>query len=115
MIDDLPHLLPRIEPAVAPLLSGLVDRLADLAPGLRGAARINWGSITYHDTGSRLVFTLLPMSDHIAMVFEEGARLASPLLSGSGSMARVLKCADLTVVHGAEFERLVASAIAPQP
>jgi hypothetical protein len=115
MIDDLPLLLPRLEPAVATLTEEIAALIAGIAPDLRGTARINWGSVTYQHPVAGFIMTLLPMGDHVALVFEQGARLTSPLLTGTGERTRVARFAVATAVDEAALAGLVAAAIALPP
>jgi len=115
MIDDLPLLLPRLEPAVAILTEELTRLVADAEPALKGTARINWGSITYQHPVAGFVFTLLPMADHVALVFEQGARLSSPLLKGTGERTRVARIAVGTPVDAPALRALLAEAVALSP
>lgn len=102
----------RTEPAMADTVRALAQLVAEVAPELEGQIRIGWGSINYRHPGAGFVCAIFPMADHVSLVFEHGAQLSSPLLSGDGKQVRFIRVSPGNLPQRDALAILVAEAIA---
>lgn len=113
-LADLDTLLDRLAPPVAALARDLMDLLHDVRPDLAPAVKLGWGSVNYTHRRAGYVCAVFGAADHVALVFENGRMLDSPLLIDNGKVKRVrwieLRAGDDIPVD--EIAILLAEAIA---
>lgn len=87
--DELDPVLERAAPAIAAMARDLMGVLAEVRPDLEPAVKKGWGSVNYRHRDAGFVCAVFPASDHVALVFEQGRLLSSPLLVDNGKVKQV--------------------------
>jgi hypothetical protein len=88
-LHDLDRLLERHEPPIGALIQDLMGVLHDVRPDLKPAVKLGWGSVNYTHAKAGYVCAVFPTRTHVALVFENGRLLDSPLLVDDGKVRRV--------------------------
>jgi hypothetical protein len=112
---DIAHVIRSFPIPVQELTAALAPKLLELQPELEGKVRLGWGSVNYRHPEAGFVCALLPMEDHVSVVFEKGRLLNSPLLEGDGEQARFIKLVPGTPIPEPELAALLKQAIALRP
>jgi hypothetical protein len=88
-LAELDDLLDRRTPPVAALARELVALIAGMRPDLTGKVRRGWGTINYRHRRAGFVLALYPSTEHVAVIFQQGKLLSSPLLVDDGKVKQV--------------------------
>jgi hypothetical protein len=88
-LAKLDSLLERLDPPIGALVEDLIGLLHDVRPDLQPAVKLGWGSVNFTHPRAGYVCAVYPTSDHVALVFESGRLLDSPLLIDDGKVKRV--------------------------
>jgi hypothetical protein len=112
--EALDPILSRVPAPVARTARKLIGVLAEVAPDLDPAVKSGWGSVNYRHPQAGFLCAVFPGQEHVALVFEDGRLLSSPLLTDNGKVKRVrwieLRAGDDIPVD--EIAILLAEAIA---
>lgn len=86
---ELDDLLARFGTGIATLARELLAILAEIRPDLAPAVKTGWGSVNYRHPKAGFVCAVVPVPRHVALVFEHGRLLSSPLLTDDGKVKQV--------------------------
>jgi hypothetical protein len=86
---DLDELFSRSDPAIAKLARTLIATLGEIRPDLTPAVKKGWGSVNFRHREAGFVCAVFAAADHVALIFEHGRLLSSPLLRDNGKVKQV--------------------------
>jgi hypothetical protein len=89
MMQDLDTLLTRRTPTIAALMREVVDGFVAQYPEMTAAVKLGWGAVNFHHPRAGFVIAVFPADDHVAVIFQHGRLLSSPLLVDNGKVKQV--------------------------
>lgn len=88
-MQDLDTLLTRRTPAIAALARELVEGFVSQYPEMTATVRLGWGTVNFHHPRAGFVIAVYPSRDHVAVIYQWGRLLSSPLLVGDDKVKQV--------------------------
>ncbi len=108
---EIARLLATFPEPIAAMAAQLVALLLEL-PDFVARARFGWRSVNFRHPEAGHVCAVFPYPDRVALIFEHGRLLDSPLLDGETSRARFIRFLPGAELPVDEIAILLAQAIA---
>jgi hypothetical protein len=88
-MQDLDTLLNRREPPIAALTRQVVDWVAAQYPEMSARVKLGWGAVNFHHPKAGFVIAIFPAPTEVAVIFQHGRLLSSPLLVDNDKVKQV--------------------------
>ena len=88
-MQDLDTLLARLTPDIAALMREIVDWFVAQYPEMSARVKLGWGAVNFHHPRAGFVIAVFPSRDHVAVIYQWGRLLDSPLLVGDEKVKQV--------------------------
>ena len=88
-MQDLDTLLNHRSPAVAELARQLIDLIAAQRPEMTARVQLGWNTVNFKHPAAGFVVAVYPASEHVAVIYQQGRLLSSPLLVDDGKVKQV--------------------------
>lgn len=88
-MQDLETLLNHRPPAIADLARQLVDIIAAQRPDMTARVQLGWNTVNFRHPVAGFVVAVYPSNDHVAVIYQYGRLLSSPLLVDDGKVKQV--------------------------
>lgn len=109
---EIARLLATFPEPIAATAAQLVALLLELRPDFVARARFGWRSVNFRHPEAGHVCAVFPYPDRVALIFEHGRLLDSPLLEGETSRVRFIRFLPGAELPVDEIAILLAQAIA---
>jgi hypothetical protein len=87
--EDLDLLVGKFEPKIVALTHSLIGLVRDLRPELTPKVQFGWGTINFRHPVAGFLCAVYPAREHVALIFQQGRLLDSPLLIDDGKVKQV--------------------------
>jgi hypothetical protein len=88
-MQDLDTLLARRDPPIVALAHELVDWLVAQYPEMTPRVALGWNTVNFHHPKAGFVIAIYPAAAHVAVIYQWGRLLDSPLLVDDGKVKQV--------------------------
>lgn len=88
-MEDLYTLLNHRPPAIAELAQRLIDLIAAQRPEMTARVQLGWNTVNFKHPVAGFVVVVYPSREHVAVIYQQGRLLSSPLLVDDGKVKQV--------------------------
>ena len=88
-MEDLDTLLNHRPPAIAELAQRLIDLIAAQRPEMTARVQLGWNTVNFKHPVAGFVVAVYPSREHVAVIYQQGRLLSSPLLVDDGKVKQV--------------------------